>query len=650
MRRFLPILLFAGSLVLAFFCYSPGLYGGFLFDDIINIVENPLLQIRAFDAESIGAAAFSMREGISGRPVSMLSFALNHYFLGPGPYGYKLVNLLIHLLNGAAVYLLTSLVLEAWRRHHAPERERGYLRGVALAVAAAWLLHPLNLTGVLYAVQRMTSLSALFSLLGLSAYLYGRLRQSDGKSGWGWILAAFFLFTPLALLSKENGALLPAFMLLAEAVLLNFGMPDRRARLALIGLFAVVVIVPAVAFALYTLWQPGWLLAGYGIRDFTLPERLMTEPRVLWFYLRLILVPDITQMGLYHDDIAVSRGLLTPFSTLFAGLGVLALAVAAFLFRRRYPIAAFGILFFLLGHSIESSVIPLEIAHEHRNYLPMFGILLGLFHAGLSPAWSADTLRLRRVLAGVFVLFLAGVTALRATQWADPYGLVLMEVRHHPDSVRANTEAGYIYAFLPASSPEQAEEYYRLSFGHYRKAAGLSASDTTGLLGMIGLNSMRGRTIGPDWVDEAVRRLEHHPVSPAAVNSLMHLEKCLTGGICRHDPQDMARLLQAALRNPQLKGKMRSNVMFALSSLLFRAMHDNDAASAAALGAVKAAPSDAGVRVTFVKFLLNLGKPEEAARQIIHARRLDTQEIYRTQLDELEKLAKDRPSSGQPPP
>lgn len=639
MQRLFPFLLFACSLALAFFCYRPGLSGSFLFDDFINIVENLSVKMQVLDLASIKAAAFSMGDGVAGRPLSMLSFALNYYFAGAGPYSFKLVNLVIHLLNGLLILVLTVQILGIFRRRHVLELSVERLRWISLAVASAWLLHPINLTGVLYVVQRMASLSALFVLFGLIAYLYGRGRQIDGKSGWGGIFTAFFLFIPLAVLSKESGALLPAFMLLAEVVLLNFQTSTTKSRVALMALFTVTLIFPVAILLLYSVYDSAWLQVGYNIRDFTLSERLMTEARVLWFYLRLIVVPDISQLGLQHDDIAISRGMLAPFTTLISCIGILLLVGAAIWLRKRHPIAAFGILFFLLGHSIESSVIGLEVAHEHRNYLPIYGILLAAFYYLLSPAWHKDTHRLRQGLAVVFILFFGAVTTIRAGQWADPYGLALMEVQHHPDSVRANAEVAYIYASLPAFSSEQVEEYYQLARNHYQKAADLSTTDTSGLLGLVGLNAGRGKPVEEGWIQELEYRLEHNSFAPAAVNSLMNLEKCLTQEVCTHSPQVMSRLLQAALRNPTLYGKQRSGVLFAWSDLLFSSMKDRDAALKAAYQAVDADPSVRENQLTFIKFLLILGQPEDAKKHIARLRKLDDMTIYQEQLDELEKLA-----------
>lgn len=638
MRRNLPVFLFLCSLALAFYCYFPGLHGPFLFDDIVNIVQNPYLKINTLDAASIEAAARSMGNGISGRPISMASFAINHHYFGAAPYGFKLVNLGIHLLNGICVFVLTSLILGIHQRHNAPELCTERLRWISLATASAWLLHPLNLTSVLYVVQRMTSLSAMFTLLGLIAYLYGRRRQLEGHAGWGWILLAFFVFMPLAFLSKENGALLPVFMLLAEAILLNFMASTTKSRVALIGLFLAAVMLPLVLLAIYLLYNPAWLLGGYDIRDFSMIERLMTEARVLWFYLRLIIIPDISQLGLQHDDIPISRGLFAPYSTLFACIGILLLIGSALVLKKRYPIAAFGILFFLLGHSIESSVIALEIAHEHRNYLPIYGILLMAFYYTLATSFPDKSYKLRQAASVVFVLFFTAVTAIRAEQWADENELKLMEVAHHPDSLRANADAAYVYTFLPAFSPDQAEQHYRLAISHYQKTADLSPSDTFGLFGLIALNSRYGKQVNEHWVRELEYRLEYRPFAPAAVNSLISLEKCVSSGRCALPKSTMAGILTAALRNPTLHGGTRVGALFAWSNFLFKSMNDRDAALDAARAAANGAPDQPDTQLTYIKFLLNLGKPEEAKERIIRFRLTDKTKIYHAQLHELEKL------------
>lgn len=647
MSRFPPIFLFACSLVLTFFCYQAGLQGTFLFDDTVNIVDNGALRIQSLDMVSLKAAAFSMANGLSARPISMLSFAVNHYFGDLVPYGFKLTNLAIHLLNGVCIFILTQLILGALRRRHASLLSFDQLRWISLATASFWMLHPFNLTGVLYVVQRMASLSTLFTLLGLITYLYGRVRQLDGKPGWGWMFSSFFVFTPLAVLSKENGALLPAFVLLMELVLLNFQGTTPKSGAALKALFTATVILPVIAAIIYSIINPTWLLEGYNLRDFTLTERLMTEARVVWFYLQMTLLPNIAAMGFYHDDFVISTGLLTPPSTLFSISGLLGLLIAALLWRKTQPVLALGILFFLLGHSMESSVIPLELVHEHRNYLPMFGVVLPVAYYMLSPEHHPASLRMRKVGVVLVVIMFAALTWLRASQWSDPFGLMQMEVQHHPQSARANADLASQYAYLPASNALDADLNYRNALAHFSQAAYISKNDTAGFFGVLAINSARGLPTDATWTDELEKRLERMPSLPSSINSLMALEKCYVAGRCKHGPELMERLLRAALRNPTLTGPRRSTALFALSDFLFKINHQPEQAAEAAYQAVAAAPTDMGQRLTLIVFLVNMGKLDKADMEITKTRNMNTHGTYTLALTQLEQqLARVRAQSS----
>ena len=152
--------------------YYPGLWGDYVFDDSANILENKKLAITSLDWNSLSAAFWSGGAGPLGRPISMLSFALNYYFTGFDPYYFKLTNLTIHFINGILIYFLSLLI---FKRLNVEKKIRAELVPyLALIVSAIWLIHPLNLTSVLYVVQRMTSLSTLFGFLTLVLYCYWR--------------------------------------------------------------------------------------------------------------------------------------------------------------------------------------------------------------------------------------------------------------------------------------------------------------------------------------------------------------------------------------------------------------------------------------------------------------------------------------------
>ncbi len=263
--------------------------------------------------ESLRSAFASGTAGPTGRPLSQLSFALNHYFSRFDPFAFKATNLAIHLLTGCLALLLAARLL-AKPRLGLSEHQ---LRVSAGIVAAAWLLHPIQLLPVLHVVQRMTSLSAMFMFAAM--LLHVRAREREGTIGWWSLAAAWGILWPLSLLAKETGVLFPVFALMYELILRRApdGTLDGFTRMV-----AGTVGLAGAGASIYALSPYGqWLWAGYEMRPFTLCERLMTEPRVLWHYLGLIFLPRFEAFSLYHDDIVLFRSMLDPWTTLPAMIG-----------------------------------------------------------------------------------------------------------------------------------------------------------------------------------------------------------------------------------------------------------------------------------------------------------------------------------------
>lgn len=436
-RETLPALLLAG-----FFCvlaYGVALGGPLFFDDLPNVTENNLLKIDGRTFDHWRQAALSSDAGALFRPVAMLSFAVNHVIEGRfTPLGLKLTNLLIHLGLGYLIYLFSLAVLRAPLLAGLPLDAR-HRRIAALTAAALWLLHPMHVSTVLYAVQRMAQLSALFTLAGLVVFLHYRLRWAERGAAAGDVLAAGLWLAVLGLLgvlSKENGALLPWLLLAVEACLFNGAWAGgRNRRLALAAW--VVFLLPLVVLA-------GWLLLDYDSftyrfrgREFSFEERVLTQFRVLWSYASWLAVPNILQMGFFHDDIELSAGLFQPFTTVLAiglWLAVIVLAVAL---RRRYPLLLFALCFFLVGHSMESSILPLQIAFEHRNYLPGVSVLLLLAVLLVQGANRVAGLKVGIACAVVVAVFVA-LLAVRTSIWRDEFTLARFNAVNHPQSPRAN--------------------------------------------------------------------------------------------------------------------------------------------------------------------------------------------------------------------
>lgn len=634
MQRLTPRFLLLVALLIAVIVYRPGLNGPFVFDDGINVVNNQHLRMSEFSLDRLGEAAFSIPNGLFRRPLAMLSFAFDFYLdrdqIEPFPsaFTFKLTNLVIHLLNGIAVYFLTYLLVALYRQRRQAELSPMYPAWLALAVSAAWLLHPLNLTSVLYVVQRMASLAALFSFIGLSVYLLGRTRLDNGqRGGRAAILASLLIFAPLAMFSKENGVLLPFLMLAVEVILFRFETMQPSARRFLIVFFVVFVVLPALVLFGYLAFHGDWLLAGYARRDFTWGERLMTEARVVWFYLHQIVLPNIAGMGIYHDDFIVSHSVFDPPATLPAILGILVLVAGVWFWRQRQPLIAFGIIFFLVGHSLESTIIPLELVHEHRNYLPMFGILLAFFHLLLNPLHALTTRLPRRVLAILLIPLFAAGTFSRASDWSGAESLWAAEVRHHPESSRANTAMGDYYANALSLDPLAKESNYQLARQAYENNTALDRYNIGALFGLLRLSELYARPVEKIWVTDLVHGLQYASIPANTNEHLIVLASCLTHAGCPLQLSEVDQVIRAPLSNSKVVGSDKALILYALTYYLVNVQHDYVAADVAIRQAIALNPQDINLQLWLVTVLIASNRMAEARQQIDFVKTIDTRNM-----------------------
>jgi len=371
------IYLLATVLVITFFIYLPAADGPYLSDDYPNLVRNNKILMEEITFETIKEAAFSSSSSLLGRPLSMLSFTLNYTLAGnKNPYSIKLTNIIIHIITGLGIFILTRILLT----HLVPASpvENKLILPVSLFVTTFWLLHPLHVSTVLYAVQRMTILSALFIIYGLITYI--KLREQTVKYNQRYLLliTTLVLFTALAVLSKETGALLPVFALLAEITIFRFHYHKDTGKLVKI-IHKLSLILPALFIVSYLIFK-FFTLMGDVIPPhyFTPEERLLTQPRALLHYIGWLSLLNPVPMSLYHFDFELSYGLFTPPTTFVAIFFILSLLITSIvsIINRKHLVLGFGIAWFFIGHMIESTTIPLTLMYEHRNYLPGYGVLL----------------------------------------------------------------------------------------------------------------------------------------------------------------------------------------------------------------------------------------------------------------------------------
>jgi len=410
-------------LVLGWFLYQPATGSVFLLDDRSNLGGLETVSDTATALQFV----FSGSAGPIGRPLALATFLPQAGAWDDSAAPFLRVNILIHLLNGLlAGYFF--LQLSAARRigHH----EAAWS---AIAAMALWLYLPILASSSLMVIQRMTTLAATFMLCGLNTYLLARARIDTRPAvalvGMG---AALVLATALAVLSKENGALLPTLVLVLEVTLL--APPSRLATRSWRVWTFVFLAMPTILIALFLLSRLPWTDVAILKKDMSAAQRLLTEARVLWEYVSGAFFARPSAYGPFHDAHPVARSILDPL-TLLAVISWLAGAAAAVIWRRRFPLAAFAMLWFLGGHLLESTTIGLELYFEHRNYVPLIGPVYAL--SSFAFAVTGDLRRIARVVLPAYIAVNAAVLYSVTSLWGNPLNASAYWSWHAPDSVRA---------------------------------------------------------------------------------------------------------------------------------------------------------------------------------------------------------------------
>jgi protein O-mannosyl-transferase len=609
MRR--RILLFALAVLggLLTYIYWPGLQGAFFFDDGASILLAEGVRLETLSIESLQQALTSGGAGPTGRPVAQLSFALNYYFSGFNPFAFKATNLAIHFACGVLVFFLTHQLLRTGQAKFT--QSHGFI--ASCVTTAFWLLHPIQLLPVLHVVQRMTSLSAFFLLAAFCLHIHGR--ECAGRIGTVLLLLAWIIFWPLSCLSKEAGALFPLFALTWELIIrrYSYGRLDFFARVFAVAGGAAAVI--ALAYLLSPHAQ--WLLAGYDMRPFSMGERVLTEGRVLWSYLRLILLPWPPAFGLYHDDIAISSDLFTPWTTLPALCGLVGLIWLFLRLRTRAPLVAFGVAWFLIGHALESSLLPLEIAHEHRNYLPLFGISLIAGWSILQVLDSHEKFRtLTLVVTTTVLASITLLTALRSTQFSNELQRTLIEAQHHPASSRAQNEAGVALGSLPQAAIPNSE-VYSLAHTHFKNSLALDPNFKMGWLGLIHLGCKAGLPVAKSEISELMRRLRETPFAPGDQSVLYNVKEMAISGTPCLNRSDVDGLFAAAVANPGIKSWVQSILLSWHADYLLLHEHDISGARNSLGRSLALNPANLSNRLKWAQLLLLSGERNQAQQLLL---------------------------------
>jgi len=337
----------------------------FHFDDLPNILQNPHIQIKSFTWDRLeGLIQNTYRETI--RVFAMFTFAVNYYFGEVNVFGYHLVNLLIHIASGIFLYglLILTFNLPALKERYEPISYR-----VALFASLIFIAHPIQTQSVTYIVQRMASMGGMFYLLSMVLYVKGRL--STGRSRFAYLGGMVFSYL-LGIFSKENVAILPLFLCLYEFYFFQNLDLSPRGKKTVITILGILFVLGAIGFAVWGKRYIQVTIEGYEYRSFTMWERVLTQFRVVLYYITLLVYPHPSRLNLDYD-FPVSKTILDPPTTLISILIIAGLIGYSVWGAKKKPMLSFWILWYFGNLVIESSIFPLEIVYEHRLYLPAVG-------------------------------------------------------------------------------------------------------------------------------------------------------------------------------------------------------------------------------------------------------------------------------------
>lgn len=526
-QQLLAISGLACVIAFTYLSYLPGMGGLFIFDDFPNL--STLGQYHHLSTwDNFWLFLLEGDSGPSGRPISLASFFLNDTAWPSSPSSFTHTNILIHLLNGILIYWFVFLLCKTFE---VPQSKSII---VAIFGTAFWILHPLHSNTVLYIIQRMTELSALFTLSAIIFYLYGRkaLVQDKPQKATYYLLFGVGFSVILALLSKENAILFSAYILAIEYFLfapLGFSTP-KYLKFWLVPF----VVLPFLGLLTYLL-NRGFGNIGYTDRDFNAYERLLTEARVLFDYLHHILIPHVGNTSLFHDDYIISRSLLNPWTTLPSVIGIFILIVATFTLRKKLPVVAFAIAWFLGGHLLESTTLSLELYFEHRNYLPMFGFA---FAGAWYVAHTTANLKALTMIGGMLIiLLLAFLSHSNATLWGKPKELIANWQTHHPHSLRV-------------------QEAYKVVIGEpeYSIKTALPYNNNKGMQTYLSLKNLTQKCqFGQLTSSEILAQhniFQNKKVTASSINALDELMNTWLLGKCPNISEtDLSAFLQIAIQN-----------------------------------------------------------------------------------------------------
>src|SRR5215831_9143676 len=429
------------ALFAAFLIYGPAMRGPFVFDD-------PYLPF--LDANAPRQSFLVWILGV--RPMLMVTYWLNYSVSLTDPYPYKIVNMLFHFGSSVLIWLILSKLL-SWAGV-----EKSLRRILAVFGGLLFLVHPIQTESVAYVASRSENQSVFLFNAAFALFLYRRSVAITWR-----VSAGILILFAAAFLTKEHTAVLPALLLLTDYFWNpGFSASGIRRNWRLYVPTAVAAIGGAAFLYFWVLRSA--TTAGFGMRDLGPLDYFFSQCRAVWVYLRMFLIPYGQNVD---HDFAVSHGILD-HGTILGLAALIAVTAAAWIYRRRFPLASYGWFAVLILLAPTSSFVPIrDLLVERRLYLPFIGLVL--ICCEFLSRLRLDRKVVAGALAAVLVLF-SILTFKRNELWSNDVALWQDAVSKSPRKVRPQFQVAFAYYSLGQCAR---------SVDEYAKAARLATPDAT---------------------------------------------------------------------------------------------------------------------------------------------------------------------------
>ena len=419
--------------ILGMLIYSNSFDCAFQFDDKHNILDNEAIR---------SLSNFKQMWDINhSRFLAFYSFAINFHYGQYNVWGYHFVNMLIHAINATLVFWIVRLLFKSptLKNHSLAQHQSS----IALITALLFVSHPLATGAVTYIVQRMASMVALFYFLSIALYMKGRL--NTGKSTYAYFAGAFTSFL-LAILTKENAYTIPVAILLLEVFFfstkkIKIDFKDKKIIFSILALIGFILFtITSFSFSVFNPLPP----STFNTTTITSSNYFFTQLSVIVKYIQLLIAP-INQNLDYDFPIANS---IMEGTALISGIFLLSLVGLAIYLYNKNRILSFGIFWFFLTLSIESSIIPIsDVIFEHRTYIPSFGYFLIITCLIYQLIYQKN-----KTLTTLLFVFLIGSNTILASKrnkvWKDDISLWSDANSKSPNKARPLINLGYAYGKL----------------------------------------------------------------------------------------------------------------------------------------------------------------------------------------------------------